>query len=272
MAAQEDYPEEPVQPERDKIIWCREVVWAPHIARQFGAIMSKKYNLKKHNAQLDGVNLETLDDGGLTLWATNGFVLGRSLCPPSQGCFIGEREQRLFVEWQAFDAFASAIDALSKALRQPAHAMPTVAVTTWEDKESPAIPHWILGRLEARIGPARVILTTLQTESVEIDYQKLYPQGEPVAQAVVKNKYLRELLKQAPDDYRDTWRAFCRGHSLPEWLYPRDELLQALQFVGDDTVWLAFYAEDKPLLVHSGLVKSDLARAGHGNSALVVPL
>jgi hypothetical protein len=143
MVAQEDYPEPPAPPER--VIWHREIVWSPSIAIRFRAIMSKKYNLKRHNVKLDGVNLETLNTGGLTMWITNGFVLGRSLCSPSPGCPIGDGEQRLFVEWRAFEAFASAIHELHKALHQPLDTMPTVAVTTWKDKQSPALligPVW----------------------------------------------------------------------------------------------------------------------------------
>jgi hypothetical protein len=283
-----DLDDFPAQALSGSVLWSRDILWPP----DYGDIveLSDRTGYNK-SPRVNGVNLEVNADGGIDLWATDGYVLGHLTV---QGTPESSRDcagSRFFVDYQPFKAFARAVEHLYKSQKSKMKPLPVVRVTVKASSEDPDAD--VFAILESRIGDCSVTLITREDGGVNFNYAKLYDEGQPLAVANVSATVLKSFLDILPKDaysiclevkcgklwatFVDEARQIKIEDALPaevvesaEFFYNFnvEKLKRIVGFFEDDQVAIAFYGDHGAAIIREAGLSDPLK----GKSGLIMPL
>jgi hypothetical protein len=172
-------------------LWVRRVFW-----REFtGEILNipTKDQNPLSRTKTNGIAMDAEEDV-VRLWATDGHVLGHQILGID---FTENRGQggRFFINYHGFKAFSKALESFmpKKNVYRPIEIPVSVSVFDRSEYRGDRV-----AILTYDGGDVKITLSTYEEYSVDLQYEKTYPDKEYEVEALVNGKDLLEFLKRAP--------------------------------------------------------------------------
>jgi DNA polymerase III sliding clamp (beta) subunit (PCNA family) len=172
-------------------LWIRRVFW-----REFtGEILNipTKDQNPMSRTKTNGIAMDA--EGNIVrLWATDGHVLGHQILSIDFDQNKGDGG-RVFINYYGFKAFTKAFESFMPK-RKGDHSLEIpVSVSVFDRSEYRGDR---LAILTTDVGDVKITLATYEEYSVDLQYDKVYPDREYEVEATINGKDLLEFLKRAP--------------------------------------------------------------------------
>jgi hypothetical protein len=172
-------------------LWARRVFWSESTGEILNIPTKDQDPLRK--TKTNGIAMDAESDI-VRFWATDEYVLGHQILSVDFTKNTGDGG-RFFINYHGFKAFTKALESFMPKRKVCRPIEIPVSVSVFDRSENRGDRVAIL---TADVGDVKITLATYEEYSVDLQYDKVYPDKEYEVEATINGKDLLEFLKRAP--------------------------------------------------------------------------